>query len=41
VADIKGGNDKAIGRLVGATMKLSGGKADPAAVKAEIVKQLG
>jgi aspartyl-tRNA(Asn)/glutamyl-tRNA(Gln) amidotransferase subunit B len=40
VADIKGGNDKAIGRLVGATMKLSGGKADPAAVKAEIIKQL-
>ncbi len=41
VADIKGGNDKAIGRLVGATMKLSGGKADPATVKAEIIRQIG
>ena len=40
VADIKGGNEKAIGRLVGATMKLSGGKAEPNAVKAEILKQL-
>ena len=41
VADLKGGNEKAIGRLVGATMKLSGGKAEPNAVKAEILRQLG
>jgi aspartyl-tRNA(Asn)/glutamyl-tRNA(Gln) amidotransferase subunit B len=41
VADIKGGKLAAVGRLVGATMKLSGGKADPNAVKAEILKQLG
>ncbi len=39
--DVRGGNPKAIGRLVGATMKLSGGKADPKAVSAEIMKQLG
>jgi aspartyl-tRNA(Asn)/glutamyl-tRNA(Gln) amidotransferase subunit B len=41
VADIKGGKMAAIGRLVGVTMKLSGGKTDPNAVKAEIAKQLG
>jgi len=39
--DVRGGNLKAIGRLVGATMKNSGGKADPKAVKAEIERQLG
>ncbi|TVR12635.1 MAG: Asp-tRNA(Asn)/Glu-tRNA(Gln) amidotransferase subunit GatB [Planctomycetota bacterium] len=33
VADIRGGNHKAIGRLVGATMKASGGQADPKAVQ--------
>jgi aspartyl-tRNA(Asn)/glutamyl-tRNA(Gln) amidotransferase subunit B len=41
VADIKSGKPSAIGRLVGATMKLSGGKADPNAIKTEILKQLG
>ncbi|MBA3686465.1 MAG: Asp-tRNA(Asn)/Glu-tRNA(Gln) amidotransferase subunit GatB [Planctomycetes bacterium] len=41
VADIKGGKVAAIGRLVGVTMKLSGGKADPNQVKVEILKQLG
>jgi aspartyl-tRNA(Asn)/glutamyl-tRNA(Gln) amidotransferase subunit B len=40
-ADVKAGKTAAIGRLVGATMKLSGGKAEPNAVKAEILKQLG
>jgi len=40
-ADVKAGKDSAIGRLVGVTMKLSGGKTDPNAVKAEILKQLG
>ena len=40
VADIKGGKLSAVGRLVGATMKLSGGTADPAAVKTEIMAQL-
>ncbi len=32
-ADLKGGKDAAIGSLVGAVMKLSGGKANPAAVR--------
>ena len=41
VADVRGGKTAAIGRLVGVTMKLSGGKADPNAVKAELLKQLG
>jgi aspartyl-tRNA(Asn)/glutamyl-tRNA(Gln) amidotransferase subunit B len=41
VADVKGGKLAAVGRLVGATMKLSGGKAEPNAVKAELMKQLG
>jgi aspartyl-tRNA(Asn)/glutamyl-tRNA(Gln) amidotransferase subunit B len=41
VADIRAGKTAAVGRLVGATMKLSGGKADPAAVKAEVLRQLG
>jgi aspartyl-tRNA(Asn)/glutamyl-tRNA(Gln) amidotransferase subunit B len=41
VADVRGGKFAALGRLIGATMKLSGGKADPNAVKAEFVKQLG
>jgi aspartyl-tRNA(Asn)/glutamyl-tRNA(Gln) amidotransferase subunit B len=41
VADVRGGKLAAVGRLVGVTMKLSGGKADPNAVKAEILKQLG
>ncbi|MEK7414999.1 MAG: Asp-tRNA(Asn)/Glu-tRNA(Gln) amidotransferase subunit GatB [Planctomycetota bacterium] len=40
-ADVKAGKGSAIGRLVGVTMKLSGGKVDPNAVKAEILKQLG
>jgi len=41
VADVKGGKVAAIGRLVGVTMKLSGGKADPNQVKAELMRQLG
>jgi aspartyl-tRNA(Asn)/glutamyl-tRNA(Gln) amidotransferase subunit B len=41
VADIKSGKVAAIGRLVGVTMKLAGGTADPNAVKAELQKQLG
>jgi aspartyl-tRNA(Asn)/glutamyl-tRNA(Gln) amidotransferase subunit B len=41
VEDIKGGKLAAVGRLVGVTMKLSGGKAEPNAVKAELLKQLG
>ncbi len=41
VADVKGGKVAAIGRLVGATMKISGGKAEPNAVKTELLKQLG
>ncbi len=41
VADVKGGKLAAIGRLVGVTMKRSGGKADPNQVKAELAKQLG
>jgi aspartyl-tRNA(Asn)/glutamyl-tRNA(Gln) amidotransferase subunit B len=41
VADVKGGKLAAIGRLVGVTMKLSGGKSDPNSVKAELMKQLG
>ncbi|MCS6970035.1 MAG: Asp-tRNA(Asn)/Glu-tRNA(Gln) amidotransferase subunit GatB [Planctomycetota bacterium] len=40
-AELRAGNDKAIGRLVGVTMKLSGGKAQPQAVQAEIRRQLG
>lgn len=41
VAQIRDGNHKAIGRLVGATMQRSGGKADPKAVKAGLVARLG
>jgi aspartyl-tRNA(Asn)/glutamyl-tRNA(Gln) amidotransferase subunit B len=41
VADVKSGKTAAIGRLVGVTMKLAGGKADPNAVKAELAKQMG
>jgi aspartyl-tRNA(Asn)/glutamyl-tRNA(Gln) amidotransferase subunit B len=41
VADVQGGKLAALGRLVGVTMKLSGGKTDPNAVKAELMKQLG
>ncbi|MFW5752658.1 MAG: Asp-tRNA(Asn)/Glu-tRNA(Gln) amidotransferase subunit GatB [Planctomycetota bacterium] len=40
VADIQAGNAKAIGRLIGCTMKLSGGKADPKAVQEQIRAQL-
>jgi aspartyl-tRNA(Asn)/glutamyl-tRNA(Gln) amidotransferase subunit B len=39
--DVRAGKLAAAGRLVGVAMKLSGGKADPAAVKAEVLKQLG
>ena len=41
VADVQSGKMAALGRLVGVTMKLSGGKTDPNAVKAELMKQLG
>ncbi|MFM2092418.1 MAG: hypothetical protein RLZZ127_2907, partial [Planctomycetota bacterium] len=41
VADVQAGKMAAIGRLVGQTMKKSGGKTDPNAAKAEICKQLG
>jgi aspartyl-tRNA(Asn)/glutamyl-tRNA(Gln) amidotransferase subunit B len=41
VADVQGGKLAALGRLVGVTMKLSGGKTDPNSVKAELMKQLG
>ncbi len=41
VADIQGGKLAAVGRLVGVTMKLSGGKFNPNDVKAELAKQLG
>jgi len=41
VADVKGGKLAALGRLVGVTMKLSGGKAEPNAVKVELMRQLG
>jgi len=39
-ADFRGGKQAAIGRLVGVTMKLAGGRADPNAVKAELLRQL-
>lgn len=39
--DVKAGQDKAIGYLVGQVMKASGGKANPAAVGDIIRKQLG
>jgi aspartyl-tRNA(Asn)/glutamyl-tRNA(Gln) amidotransferase subunit B len=41
VEDVKSGKMAALGRLVGVTMKLSGGKAEPNAVRAELLKQLG
>jgi aspartyl-tRNA(Asn)/glutamyl-tRNA(Gln) amidotransferase subunit B len=41
VEDIKGGKIAAVGRLVGVTMKLSGGKFNPNDVKVELGKQLG
>ncbi len=41
VADVKGGKGAAIGRLVGAVMKLSGGKADAKAVNELLKEKLG
>lgn len=41
VEDIKSGKLAAAGRLVGETMKASGGKANPKTVRPEIFKQLG
>ncbi len=41
VEDIKGGKMAAVGRLVGATMKATGGKANPKSVQPEVLKQLG
>jgi aspartyl-tRNA(Asn)/glutamyl-tRNA(Gln) amidotransferase subunit B len=40
-ADVKGGNAKAIGALVGQAMKLSKGKANPAMVNEILKKKLG
>jgi aspartyl-tRNA(Asn)/glutamyl-tRNA(Gln) amidotransferase subunit B len=39
--DVKAGKVAAIGRLVGAVMKLSGGSADAAAVRAKLLETLG
>ena len=41
VADVRAGKLAAAGRLVGATMKLAGGKADPGQARTEVAKQLG
>ena len=41
VEDVKSGKMSAVGRIIGETMKASGGKADPKAVRGEIMKQLG
>jgi len=38
--DVRGGNMKAIGRLVGAVMKLSGGQANPKAVQSKLREKL-
>lgn len=40
VEDIKAGNDKAIGYLVGQVMKLSGGKANPGLAQKLIKERL-
>jgi aspartyl-tRNA(Asn)/glutamyl-tRNA(Gln) amidotransferase subunit B len=40
VADLQAGNKKAVGRLVGAVMKLSGGQANPKQVAPEVFKQI-
>jgi len=39
--DVRAGNQKAIGRLVGAVMKRSGGQADPKAVQTRLREKLG
>ena len=39
--DVRAGKDQAIGRLVGAAMKLAAGRADAAAIRAELLKRLG
>jgi aspartyl-tRNA(Asn)/glutamyl-tRNA(Gln) amidotransferase subunit B len=41
VEDIKAGKMNAVGRLVGVTMKLGGGRLNPADVKVELGRQLG
>ena len=41
VEQIQGGKVAAVGRLVGNTMKLSGGKANPKVVKSTILERLG
>jgi len=41
VADYKGGKEKALGALVGQTMKAMKGKADPGSVKAKLREMLG
>jgi aspartyl-tRNA(Asn)/glutamyl-tRNA(Gln) amidotransferase subunit B len=40
-ADVRAGKGAAIGRIVGAVMKLAGGKADAKAVNARIMQRLG
>ena len=39
--DFRGGNARALGALVGAVMKLSGGRANPKGVNAQLIKSLG
>lgn len=39
--DVRAGKDQAIGRLVGAAMKLAAGRADAAAIRAELLNRLG
>lgn len=39
--DVKAGKVQAVGRIVGAAMKLAGGQADAAAVRAKILEKLG
>ncbi|MFW5846359.1 MAG: Asp-tRNA(Asn)/Glu-tRNA(Gln) amidotransferase subunit GatB [Planctomycetota bacterium] len=41
VEDLRAGNKKAVGRLIGAVMKISGGQANPKQVTPEVFKQLG
>ena len=39
-ADVRAGKQAAVGRLVGAVMKLSGGTADAKTIREEILKHL-
>jgi aspartyl-tRNA(Asn)/glutamyl-tRNA(Gln) amidotransferase subunit B len=38
VADVRAGKEKALGALIGPVMQASGGRADPAAVRAELLR---